>query len=63
MVLGGKAHMMTLPGATPIEGGLPLTLDGVIVGAIGVSGARSDQDGQVAQAGLDVLIEAAGHGG
>jgi uncharacterized protein GlcG (DUF336 family) len=62
-VLGGKPNMMTLPGATPIEGGLPLTLDGVIVGAIGVSGARSDQDGLVAQAGLDVLVEAAGQAG
>lgn len=39
----------------PIEGGLPLTIDGKIVGAIGVSGVQPAQDGQVAKAGADAL--------
>jgi uncharacterized protein GlcG (DUF336 family) len=40
---------------TPLEGGLPLVIDGKIVGAIGVSGVTSQQDGVCAQAGADVL--------
>ena len=54
-VLGGKPHMGHLPGATPIEGGLPILIDDEIVGAIGVSGVQSFQDGLVAQAGVDAL--------
>jgi uncharacterized protein GlcG (DUF336 family) len=55
VVLGGKIHMMSLPGATPVEGGLPLVKDGEIVGSIGVSGVLSSQDGQVAAAGAAAL--------
>ena len=44
---------LALRGAAPLEGGLPLVVDGKIVGAIGVSGATSVQDGQVAKAGAD----------
>jgi glc operon protein GlcG len=44
---------LALRGATPLEGGIPLVADGKIVGAIGVSGATSAQDGQVAKAGAD----------
>ena len=54
-VLGGKVHMAHLPGSTPIEGGLPIVIDGEVVGAIGVSGVQSFQDGEVAQAGVDAL--------
>ena len=51
MVTGDKPHMAFLPGAVPVEGGLPLFVDGQIYGAIGVSGMPSDKDGIVAQAG------------
>jgi uncharacterized protein GlcG (DUF336 family) len=54
-VAGGRNVVMMLPGALPIEGGLPLVADGRIVGAIGVSGATSVQDGQCAKAGVDAL--------
>ncbi len=54
-VLDGKPHMMTLPGATPIEGGLPIVWRDSFVGAIGVSGVQSFQDGICAKAGLDAL--------
>jgi glc operon protein GlcG len=54
-VAGGRLVMMTLPGATPIEGGVPLIYRGELVGAIGVSGVQSFQDGIVAQAGADHL--------
>lgn len=57
MILGGKTHMMGLPGVTPVAGGLPLSWRGEIVGAIGVSGVLSSQDAEVAQSGLAVLAE------
>jgi glc operon protein GlcG len=44
---------LALRGASPLEGGVPIITDGKIVGAIGVSGATSVQDGQVAKAGAD----------
>jgi uncharacterized protein GlcG (DUF336 family) len=44
---------VSLHGATPLEGGVPIIVDGKIIGAIGVSGAASNQDGQVAKAGAD----------
>jgi len=53
MVCGDKPHMAFLPGAVPVEGGLPLIAGGQIIGAIGVSGMPSDKDGIVAQAGAD----------
>jgi len=53
---GGEGlRMLRLEGAVPIEGGLPLLMDGKIVGAIGVSGGTSQQDGVVAKAGADTL--------
>lgn len=50
-VVGGRNAILKLPGALPVEGGLPLMLDGKIIGAIGVSGVTSQQDGQIAAAG------------
>ena len=41
--------------AMPIEGGLPIFVNGKIIGAIGVSGVKSDQDGIVAKAGTEAL--------
>jgi glc operon protein GlcG len=53
---GGEGlRILKLAGATPVEGGLPLILDGKVVGAIGVSGVTSQQDNQIAKAGSDAL--------
>ena len=52
---GGRTPILGLPGVTPVEGGLPLTVKGEFVGAIGISGVTSEQDGQIAQAGAAVL--------
>lgn len=52
---GGGLRILGLPGAVPIEGGLPIVIDGKIVGAIGASGGSAQQDGQVAAAGLSAL--------
>lgn len=54
-VTGGKLGMVSLAHITPVEGGLPLIYRGEIVGAIGVSGVLSAQDGIVAKAGADSL--------
>ena len=54
-VAGGRLVVMKLAGATPIEGGLPIVVEGEVIGGIGVSGATGPQDGQVAAAGLAVL--------
>ena len=51
----GKVNYLRLPGAVPLEGGYPLLVDGKVVGAIGVSGATSAQDGQCAKAGAEAL--------
>ena len=55
VVMAGRSVVMTLPGVTTVEGGLPIIVDGQYVGAIGVSGAKSPEDSQVAKAGLDAL--------
>jgi glc operon protein GlcG len=47
--------VLAVEGAVPVEGGIPLVIDGHIVGAIGVSGDSSDHDGLCAQAGVDSL--------
>jgi uncharacterized protein GlcG (DUF336 family) len=57
-VLAGRVHMMSLPGITSVEGGLPIIVDGEVVGSIGVSGVQSSQDGQVAAAGAAALAGA-----
>lgn len=56
-VLGGRNTMLKLPDVLPIEGGIPLSIDGVMIGAIGVSGVTSAQDGQIAAAGVKALEE------
>ena len=51
-VASGRTAVLGLPGAIPIEGGIPLLAGGRVVGAIGVSGVTAEQDGQIAQAGV-----------
>ena len=54
-VAGGRTALVALPGAVPLEGGIPLAVDGQMIGAIGVSGVTAQQDGTIAQAGADAL--------
>ena len=51
-VLGGRTVVMTLAGAAPVEGGLPILVDGQVIGGVAASGGTSAQDGQVAAAGV-----------
>lgn len=48
---GDGLRMLRLTGAIPVEGGIPLIVDGKLIGAIGASGGSADQDGKTAQAG------------
>ncbi len=48
-------RVLRIEGAVPVEGGVPLVIDGKIAGAIGLSGGTSAQDGQCARAGADAL--------
>lgn len=53
---GGEGlRILGLTGAMPLEGGLPIVVGGKVVGAIGVSGVTSAQDGQIAAAGTAAL--------
>jgi glc operon protein GlcG len=49
-------RMQGLPGITPVDGGLPIVIDGKVVGAIGAAGAAANQDAEVAAAGLAAAI-------
>ncbi|MGD0962856.1 MAG: heme-binding protein [Candidatus Acidiferrales bacterium] len=53
----GQPHVMTLDHITGVQGGLPILLDGKVIGAIGASGGTSAQDEQCAQAGLNAMME------
>jgi len=56
LAAGGEGlRVLRMEGAVPIEGGLPLVMDGKVVGAIGVSGGTSAQDSQCAKPGADAL--------
>lgn len=52
---GAGLRLLKLEGAMPVEGGVPLVMGGKIVGAIGVSGGSSEQDGVCAQAAAAAL--------
>jgi glc operon protein GlcG len=56
LAAGGEGlRILALEGAVPVDGGVPLVVEGTIVGAIGLSGGTSQQDGQCAQAGANAL--------
>ena len=50
--VAGRQALLSLPGVTAVEGGVPITVDGRVIGAVGVSGMQSSQDSEVAEAGL-----------
>ena len=56
----GRVAALALPGATPLQGGLPLLADGQVVGAIGVSGNSPQEDEDIAKAGAAAFARAAG---
>ncbi|MGE6792096.1 glc operon protein GlcG [Pseudomonas guineae] len=55
MVNGGRTAFLSAPLVTSLEGGVPVIVDGQVIGALGVSGVKADQDAQVAKAGVAAL--------
>jgi glc operon protein GlcG len=51
----GRTALLAFEGLVPVEGGVPISANGKVIGAVGVSGATSQQDAQVAQAGASVV--------
>src|SRR5713226_8307592 len=52
---GVNMRLLRLSGASPLEGGLPIIVDGKLVGGVGVSGVTSQQDAQIGRAGVEGL--------
>ena len=55
MVNGGRHAFLSAPLLTSLEGGVPIIVDGQVLGAVGVSGVKAEQDAQVAKAGAQCL--------
>lgn len=54
-IASGRMALAAVDGVLPLEGGVPIVVDGQVIGAIGVSGVTSQQDAQVAEAGVAAL--------
>jgi glc operon protein GlcG len=52
---GVNLRVLRLAGASPLEGGLPIVVDGKLIGGIGVSGVTAPQDAQIGRAGIEAL--------
>jgi uncharacterized protein GlcG (DUF336 family) len=59
-LVGGRQAILKLPGAIPVEGGLPIIWENRVIGGIGVSGVQSNQDGIIGKAGVDALARILG---
>lgn len=55
-VAGGRTVLMAVEGMLPLEGGVPIIVDGRVIGGVGVSGVTSQQDAQVAKAGIRAVF-------
>jgi glc operon protein GlcG len=55
MINGGRTAFLSAPLVGTLEGGVPVIVDGQVIGAVGVSGVKADQDAQVAKAGAAAL--------
>jgi glc operon protein GlcG len=56
-VKNGHTEVLAFPNFFPNQGGLPIKVDGQLLGGIAASGAKSEIDEQIAQAGLDALLK------
>jgi glc operon protein GlcG len=54
---GVYLRLLKLNGAIPLDGGIPIVIDGKLIGGIGVSGVTSEQDAQIATAGIAALVK------
>ena len=56
-IKNGRVAALALAGATPLQGGIPITYEGKVIGAIGVSGETPQQDEDIAKAGAAAALE------
>ena len=54
---GASLRLLAVEGIMPLEGGIPIIVDGKIIGGVGVSGVTSSEDAQAGQAGIDALLK------
>lgn len=54
---GGDLFVLSMPDAFPNQGGLPIRVEGIVIGSIGVSGAASEVDEAIGQAAIDALLK------
>jgi glc operon protein GlcG len=59
IIKNGRTAMVALDDFTPLQGGVPIVVDGVVVGAIGVSGSNPPKDEEIAKLGADAVLVAA----
>lgn len=52
-----RRELMKMPGILPVQGGVPIMVDGICVGGVGVSGVQSHEDEQIARAGIDAVLK------
>jgi|APAra7269096819_1048525.scaffolds.fasta_scaffold13305_1 uncharacterized protein GlcG (DUF336 family) len=56
IINGGRTAFLTAPAVQGLlEGGVPIVKDGQVIGAVGVSGVKSNEDAQIAKAGIAAL--------
>lgn len=55
MINQGRIAFLSVPGNVFLEGGINIIADGMTIGAVGVSGVKSEQDAEIAQVGIDSL--------
>jgi glc operon protein GlcG len=60
MINAGRMSFLSVPLESMLEGGVPIIIDGQVIGAVGVSGVKAEQDGQIAKAGVAALSAVAG---
>ena len=58
LIKDGRTGMLKMPGILPVQGGVPIMVDGACVGAVGVSGVQSHEDEQIAIAGIKSVVPA-----
>lgn len=55
MIAGGRTAALSMPGIIFLEGGVPIIVEGDVIGAVGVSGVKSSDDAKIAEAGIRAL--------
>ena len=54
-IKAGRTAMLKMPGILPVQGGVPILIEGTCIGGVGVSGVQSHEDEQIASAGITAI--------